>query len=355
MSRSTIARINTGALQHNLQIMRQRAPDSRVAAVVKADGYGHGLLTVAKALQQADMLAVATVEEGVQIREMGISGDVLVLEGFHDQEDISAVQQHKLLPVMHADHQLKLLKDNAELSFKQVWLKLETGMNRLGFQAHRAAELHQWLQHGYTDQVVLMTHLANAELPHPSNAQQVEVFDQAVAGLPGPHSISNSAAAWGLPETRRDWIRPGIILYGISPFTDKTGTELGLKPAMHLCSEIIAIHDCKAGDSLGYGSRYQCSKDTRIAVVAIGYGDGYPRHIKDGAPVWVAGQQAKLAGIPSMDMLTVELPDDSTADIGDEVELWGEHIPVEQIAAFANTVAYELVCQITGRVKKDVV
>ncbi len=355
MSRSTIARINTHALQQNLQVMGRRAPDSRVAAVVKADGYGHGLVTVAKALQNADMLAVATVDEALQLRETGIETEVLVLEGFHDQDELLAVQQQQLVPVVHAEHQLAVLRDNPEVQLKQAWLKLETGMHRLGFIAGQASKLYQRLQTCCTQPVVLMTHLANAEQENASNDNQLKAFDQAIVGLSAEHSIANSAAAWKLPETRRDWIRPGIMLYGISPFADQTGTEMGFKPAMHLCSEIIAIHDCKAGDSIGYGSRYQCRQDTRIAVVAIGYGDGYPRHVRDGAPVWVAGQQAKLAGMPSMDMLTVELPADSWATIGDQVELWGEHIAVEEIAAYANTVAYELVCQITARVKKEVI
>ncbi len=355
MSRSTIARINPRALQHNLRMLRQRAPQARVVAVIKADGYGHGLLTAAKALHGADMLAVATVEEGLNLRHSGIAAPILVLEGFHNQDELAGVCREQLVPVMHAAHQLQVLDQAGEIQLEQAWLKLDTGMHRLGFPAADAANLLHKLQPRVQQPVVLMTHLANSERDCSANARQLKQFDQAVAGLMAAHSIANSAAAWSLPETRRDWIRPGIMLYGISPFTDQTGDQLGLQPVMQLSSELIAMRDCQAGDRVGYGSRFECRQAIRIGVVAIGYGDGYPRHVRDGTPVWVAGHRAQIAGIPSMDMLTIALPRDSQAKVGDPVELWGQHIAVEEVAAWSDTIAYELVCQVKSRVKFQII
>lgn len=359
MSRSTTATINTQAIQHNLQVLRQRAPDSKVAAVVKADGYGHGLLAVAKALRTgvnpADMLAVATVEEALRLRNSGFVSPLLVLEGFHSRDELRVLGQQHLTPVIHAGHQLNILRSDSAVHLEHAWFKVDSGMHRLGFDPQDVGSLYRQLQQQVHQPAVLMTHLANAELEHDGNQMQVQVFDDAVKDLAGAHSIANSAAAWALPDTRREWIRPGIMLYGISPFADRTGTGLGLKPAMCLSSELIGIRECKADDSVGYGSRYRCQQDTRIGVVAIGYGDGYPRHAIDGTPVWVAGQQAGIAGMPSMDMLTIALPEDSTANVGDAVELWGEHVAVETVAEAARTIAYELVCQVKARVHFEVI
>lgn len=354
MSRSTIAIINTQAIQHNLQVLRERAPTSKVAAVVKADGYGHGLLTVAKALneanQPADMLAVATVEEALRLRNNGIVGPVLVLEGFHSNDELVAIQKHQLTPVVYAGHQMDLLSSKLSSLLPHAWLKIDTGMHRLGFDLQDAQALYGRLQQQVQQPVVLMTHLANAESSRIDNQMQIQAFDEIASSLQAPHSIANSAAVWSLPQAQRDWVRPGIMLYGVSPFSGSIGADYKLKPAMYLRSELIALRDCKAGDLVGYGSRYRCQKNTRIGVVAIGYGDGYPRHVPDGTPVWVAGQQSSIAGMPSMDMLTIALPEDSQANIGDEVELWGKHIAVETVAAAAGTIAYELVCQVQARV-----
>lgn len=360
MSRSTTARIDTNAIRHNLRVLRQRASGSKVAAVIKADGYGHGLLVVAEALavdsaSGADMLAVATVEEALRLRQSGLDCPVLVLEGFHDAQELQIVHSQQLTPVIHAAHQLAILTDNRSTRLEHAWLKLNTGMHRLGFAPEYASGLHQQLQQHVHHPLVLMTHLANAELEQPGNQAQLDAFDQAVERLPGEHSIANSAATWSLPNSRRQWIRPGIMLYGISPFADQSGKDLGLKPAMRLTSELIGLRDCKTGDSVGYGSRYRCTRNTRIGIVAIGYGDGYPRHASDGTPVWVASRRAIVAGMPSMDMLTIALPEDSPAKIGDTVELWGEHIAVEEVAEAAGTIAYELVCQVKSRVHFEVV
>lgn len=353
MSRSTIAYINSQALQHNLQVVRQRAPLSQIAAVIKADGYGHGLLAVANALQSADILAVATVDEAMRLRHIDIDNDILVLEGFNSSKGLSLLQQHNIIPVVHAKHQLSLLSDGKRL--KAAWLKLNTGMHRLGFPANEAVKYHTQLQAHVDTPLVLMTHLANAEQENISNAQQVTCFDASINELSGLHSIANSAATWSLPETRRDWVRPGILLYGISPFPQQIGSELGLQPAMQLYSELIAMHDCKQGDAIGYGSRYICKKDTKIGVVAIGYGDGYPRHARDGTPVWVAGQRAEVVGWPSMDMLNIALPLGSKAKVGDKVEIWGKNIAVEEVAKYTDTIPYELVCQVKSRVKFEVI
>ncbi len=351
---STTAIIDTQAIQHNLQVLRERVPTSKIAAVVKADGYGHGLLTVANALttasQPADMLAVSTVEEALRLRNNGVVGPVLVLEGFHSNDELVAIQKQHLTPVVYAGHQMDLLNSKTSSLLQHAWLKIDTGMHRLGFAPQDAQGLYHRLQQRVQQPVVLMTHLANAESPRIDNEIQIQAFDQIASSLQAPHSIANSAATWCLPQARRDWVRPGIMLYGVSPFSGSIGSDHQLKPAMYLRSKLIALRDCKPGDLIGYGSRYRCQKNTRIGVVAIGYGDGYPRHVPDGTPVWVAGQQCGIAGMPSMDMLTIALPEDSNANIGDEVELWGRHIAVETIAAAAGTIAYELVCQVQARV-----
>lgn len=347
--RNCQALIDTAALQHNFRLLQQRAGAAKLVAVIKADGYGHGLHTVAQSLSDAAMLAVATMDEAWQLRQAGNSQPLLVLQGFKNAQELQQISAQRLVPVVHASHQVSLLR-NSGLRLPQIWLKLQTGMHRLGLAADDFQAAQKTLS-AQLDDMVLMTHFACAE-DHASAATdaQIQRFDAVCAGLPGKHSLANSAALWERPATRRGWVRPGIMLYGVSPSADCSGSDLGLRPVMRLHSELIAIQQCRRGDRVGYGLRYQCRRDTRIGIVAIGYGDGYPRHAEDGTPVMVDGEPATLAGVPSMDMLTVDLGPDSTAQVGAPVELWGGDIAVETVARHAGTIPYELLCQLTSRV-----
>lgn len=351
--RSCRALIDTAALQHNFRLLRARAGAAKLVAVIKADAYGHGMHTLARTLTEADMLAVATIDEGLQLRQAGCRLPLLVLQGFKSAQELQQIGSQQLIPVVHASHQVELLRQSG-MRLPQIWLKLQTGMHRLGLAAEAFSAAHAGLGQ-QTDEMVLMTHFACAEESGSSvtNAQ-IECFDAICADLAGSHSLANSAAMWSLPETRRDWVRPGIMLYGVSPFPQHSGVQLGLRPVMQLHSELIAIQHCRRGDRVGYGQRFVCARDTRIGVVAIGYGDGYPRHAADGTPVLVDGALATLAGMPSMDMLTVDLGPDSKAQVGAEVELWGDGVAVETVARHAGTIPYELLCQLTARVSISV-
>ncbi len=353
MTPAAYAVIDVTAVRHNLAVIRQQAPAANIMAVIKANGYGHGALRVARALHDADGFAVARVDEGVRLRNAGIGGRIAVLEGFTCAEELEQLLQHRLETVVHCPVQLEILAltpGNGELS---VWLKLDTGMNRLGFRPDELAAAHR---HLLACTVVkkplhLMTHLASADDPYdPMTEQQIRLFQTTVAGFLGACSIANSAAIFAWPQALAEWVRPGISLYGISPFSDKTGAELGLRPVMGLYSRLIAVKSLKPGDTVGYGGHWRCQTATRMGVVAIGYGDGYPRQARSGTPVLVNGIRVPLIGRVSMDMVTVDLSAQPYAKPGDPVTLWGDGLAVEEIARYADTIPYTLVCGITQRV-----
>ena len=353
MARNTIARIDVAALRHNLRQVRKAAPGSRVMAVVKADAYGHRLDLCLPALAEADMLAVATLEEARAIRRLGSGLPILLLEGFTHASDLPVIAELGLELAIHHQHQIEALKRFNRPMAGRIWLKIDSGMHRLGISAEHAVESHRALQRlPGIDQVNLMTHFALAESPEdPLTHRQLEIFQQATTSLDGERCIANSAAALLDPQTHQDWIRAGISLYGISPLADRTGAELGLKPVMTLQAELIAINQVAAGETIGYGGRYRAPTSMLVGVVGAGYGDGYPRSAADGTPVLVDGCRCVVAGTVSMDMITIDLESCPGARIGDPVELWGAGIPVEQVAHHAGTIAYELVCRITRRVR----
>ena len=350
------ARIDLAALRHNLAFARRHAPDAKLLAVIKADAYGHGLLPVARALADADALAVARLEEALRLREAGIRKDIVLLEGVNGAGELRQAQQHGLQPVVHRPDQIQMLQQ-AGGEAVSVWLKIDTGMHRLGFAPAAAAEAHRQLAAcaAVRGTPRLMTHLACAdERDNEVTRQQCRRFDAAVAGLAGEQSIANSAGLLGWPDTRRDWVRPGIMLYGASPFAD--GSAADLRPVMSLETALIALRDCRRGEPVGYGGRWRCPEDMRIGVAAIGYGDGYPRHAPDGTPVRVNGKPAAIAGRVSMDMIALDLRACPGARVGDPVLLWGrgetgERLPVETIAARAGTLSYELFCRLTPRLR----
>lgn len=353
MARNTCAGIDLAAIEHNLRQVRARADGARVMAVVKADAYGHGLDRCLPALIDADLLAVATMDEARAIRARQPRMPVLLLEGIVAAQELTEVRQLGLEMVVHHPVQLDWIERDPRGLGPRIWLKLDSGMHRLGFPPLQAAALYARLS-ALPDvhEVVLMTHFACADAPdHPLTRRQLDTFDASVRGLRGAHCLANSAALLNFPEARRDWVRAGLLLYGVSPLPGRTGPELGFEPAMTLETRLIAVNDVPAGESIGYGARYSSREDLRIGVAAIGYGDGYPRNMPDGTPVLVNGREQPLAGRVSMDMITIDLDGQPDARVGDPVVLWGRGLPVERIAEAAGTIPYELLCRVTRRVR----
>ena len=353
MSRPTYAIIDTQAFVANYRYAKSLAPGSQALAVVKANAYGHGAVTLARALSgQADAFGVACSEEAMELRESGIDDPILLLEGAFDPEEITLADRENLMLVVHAPHQLDwALKAKPNRPLK-VWLKIDTGMHRLGFAPQEAHRIFQRVKTSpHIGEVVLMSHFARAdETDSDATTTQLETFHEASKNLAAPFSLANSAATLAWPQTHAQWIRPGIMLYGSSPLTDNRIDTSALIPVMRLESELIAIRDLAAGESVGYGGRFTCDKPTRVGVVAAGYGDGYPRHAPDGTPVAVNGQRTRLIGRISMDMLTVDLSDQPNAAIGDTVQLWGDTISASEVARPSETLSYELFTGVTRRV-----
>jgi len=353
VARNTLAQIDRSALEHNLAVIEGLAPKARIMAIVKADAYGHRLDLCLPALERVDLLAVATIEEARAIRRLNCNSPIVLLEGILHAEDMAVVEELGLELVVHQEQQIQLLEAHGRSPRPRIWLKINSGMNRLGVPTDRAQVCHERLSAltGVT-RVNLMTHFAQADRPDALiTARQLERFETSVADLAGERCLANSAAALNYPSSQADWIRAGILLYGISPLTGQTGRDLGLRPVMTLKSELMAINRVRAGERIGYGGRYRAERDMAVGVAAIGYGDGYPRSIEDGTPVLVAGQRCALAGRVSMDMITIDLSGHETAALGDEVVLWGGALPIEEVARRAGTIPYELVCRITRRVR----
>ena len=353
MARNTLARIDVEAVAHNLTRIKALAPHSRVMAVVKADAYGHRLDLCLPALAEADMLAVATLEEARAIRRLGCGLPVILLEGLIHDGDLSVAADLALELTIHHPAQVEALARFGRSPTPRLWLKLDSGMHRLGMDAASAREAHRLLLAlPGTEQVNLVTHFASADDDDPTVTRgQIERFLEAIQGLSGELCMANSAAILAYPEAQADWVRAGIMLYGISPCLERTGESLGLKPVMTLTTELIAINHVPAGERIGYGGRFVAPEPMRIGVAGIGYGDGYPRSLIDGTPVRVGDRDCSLVGRVSMDMITIDLANAPAARIGDRVVLWGRGLPVEQVARCADTIAYELVCRITRRVR----
>jgi alanine racemase len=324
-------------------------------AVIKANAYGHGLLRVAQALNNlVEGFAVARVQEGVRLRKAGFQQRIVVLEGFTACEELQNLLNFNLEASLHSPHQLDILNGQIESKQLGVWVKIDTGMNRLGFKAHEVNHVFEQLTacNGVKKPLNFMTHFANADDQNdPKTLQQIELFNQLTTNFEGEKSMANSAGILAWQDSLTDWVRAGIMLYGISPFADSTGKQLGLQPLMSLHSRLIAVRDISAGETVGYSGTWTSSHATKLGVVAIGYGDGYPRHAQNGTPVLINGERVSLVGRVSMDMITVDLGLNSTAKAGDDVILWGEDLPIEEIALCSNTIPYTLVCGITPRVE----
>ncbi len=348
------ATVDLSAIRHNLSRVRALAPQSKVMAAIKADGYGHGAVPVAQALADAgvDAFAVACLEEAMTLRAAGISTRIALLEGVLSRDEAIEAAALGLEIVIHDRWQLDLLASLPPDSPLAVWFKLDSGMHRLGFPLAEAQSLNEALHaHPNWQLQGWITHLACADdLASPMTQAQITAFEAAMDGIPGARSIANSAGLTAWPQARVDWVRPGLMLYGASPMPGQTGADLGLKPAMEVASRLIAVHPIAAGETVGYGATFTCPETMQVGVVAVGYADGVHRILPTGAPVLIHGVRVPIIGRVSMDMITVDLRRLPQAAVGDPVTLWGAGLPVEEVATWAGTLAYELFCGLTNRV-----
>jgi len=341
-------RIDSAALRHNLGAAKRRAPHSRIWAVVKANAYGHGLARAAAALAGADGLALIELEGALELRRAGERRPILLLQGFFSPQELEPIAAHGLAVVVHEVEQIAIL-EKARLPKKiAVYAKLNTGMNRLGFSEPDLPGALERLR-SCAEGITLMTHFADADGKR-GVRWQLERFEAMSTGAKFPRSLANSAATLRFPETHADWVRPGIMLYGCSPFPDESAEKLELRPAMTLSSELIAVRKLGAGDSVGYGCTFTASEPMRVGVIACGYADGYPRHAPTGTPVLVCGRRTRTLGRVAMDMLFADLTGIPEAAVGSPVTLWGEGLSADEVAASAGTVSYELLCALSPRV-----
>jgi alanine racemase len=363
MPRPLIAHIDRTALTHNLEVVQQLTRGARTWAVIKADAYGHGILAAMQAFANADGLALIEIENAIRLRDLGWKKPILLLEGCYSALDWHAAAEHRLTCVIHCDEQLSEFEATPLSRKLDVYLKFNTGMNRLGFRIDRARDVATRItMHAGTGDITLMTHFARAD-ERDGHLEALKLFNDGTQGLPFARSLANSAACFDFDRvssdatTSNDSVRPGIMLYGATPFTHatKSAASLKLKPAMTLSTEIIGVQSLKPGEAVGYGGTYVATKNERVAVIAAGYADGYPRHAATGTPILVAGQRTRLVGRVSMDKITVDVTDIPLARVGTPVELWGAQLPVDEVANAAGTIGYELLTAVTARVPRRVV
>lgn len=349
--------IEPSALAHNIRQVKRFAPGKKIIAMVKANAYGCGIRAVIPVLEgQVDAFGVACLEEAMAIRVLGSQTQCILFQGVFSPDEWTVVAANHFACVVHNPHQVEWLLNTPLSNPVKIWIKVNTGMHRLGFNSSELQDLMNALHScPWVDKDInLMTHLASAdEQNRPENAQQIALFEEIAAPDFSQCSIANSATLISFPQAQADFVRPGIMLYGVSPFADRTGIELGLIPVMRFMSAISTIHHLPPLAQVGYGGSWKSEKPSVIGIVAAGYGDGYPRHISNNTPVWVAGREAVIVGRVSMDMMAIDITDHPEVTVGDAVELWGTHVLVERIAQSAGTIGYELLCQISERVRRD--
>lgn len=353
MSRPAQITIDLAALRHNYHQVKAHAPHSRVIAMVKSNGYGHGITCVSQALPFADAFGVACIEEGLLLREANVKNPIVLMEGLFEISELELAVKHDFTLVVHHISQVEMLEKYKNTRPFSIWLKIDTGMHRLGFQPEEAVLAYARLMQCDTVKkpIGLMTHFAEADsLERAQTLKQIELFEKTTANLVGPKSLSNSAGIIAWPSAHADWVRPGIMLYGVSPFIGHRGVEHHLQPVMSLGSKLIAIHRVSKGERIGYGGTWETPEDMLIGIVGIGYGDGYPWRARNGIPVLVNGRPCPLVGRVAMDMLAVDLRTQPEVKVADPVLLWGPGLPVEVIAEQSGTSAYELLTRITQRV-----
>ncbi len=354
IEQGTTALIRRAAFSHNLQFAKQQAPNTKIMAIIKANGYGHGLIRAATALSAADAFGVARLKEAEVLRAKAITQPIVLLEGVQDGQQLKQAQALNCELVLYTEEQIRLLQQVPLDTSLPVWIKIETGMHRLGILPTELSAIAATLRalDWVAPEIKLMSHYSSADdSDHSVTQQQLDTFLSFTDAIAGEKSIANSAAVLRHQASHLDWIRPGIMLYGVSPFMDKTGIELGLEPVMDLVSTVIAVNVVKPGERVGYSGTWTAARESQIAVISAGYGDGYPRHVAEGTPVMIHGRRYPLVGRVSMDMICVDVTDaQDSIHIGDPVLLWGRDLPVEEIAQAANTIAYELICRVAARV-----
>lgn len=353
-----IATIDLAALKHNLKHLKQLASNSKVMSVIKANGYGHGAVEIARALEQSDAFAVARLSEAIQLRQAGIDKAIVLLEGIHSVEQLQQAAEYRLSPVFHHWSQINFLQHaQTVMPLQFCWLMIETGMHRLGISLDDSQQAYEELSNSalIEGDIGLMSHFANSDsIGDVRNQQQLQQILQVKSLYSTQLSMANSAAILSIEESHFDWVRPGLMLYGISPFEDKSASDLGFKPAMKFRAKIVSINDVHPSEQVGYGGDWQASEISKIGTVDVGYGDGYSRHLSNKGYVSIKGQKVSVVGRVSMDMICVDLSEMGDVDVGQEVILWGdEAVSVETVAALANTIPYELVCQLNGRVERQ--
>ena len=360
MSRPTEILIDRAALLSNCALAKSLSPENNLMAVVKADAYGHGVNAIAQTLEHhVDMFAVSCVEEAMELRKAGIGKPVLLLEGCFSADELVLICEQNMQLVVHNEQQVKMLESYPLSSPVTLWLKIDTGMHRLGIAEQDAEACFKRLKKiPQVKNIVLTTHLASADCLDGSYTEmQLQRFFRTIDGWGAKcqKSIANSAALLHWSESRSDWNRPGIMLYGINPFEQNVGQTSSLIPVMSFKSQVIAVRKIDKGESVGYGNTWTAQRPSVIATVAVGYGDGYPRTAKSGTPVLVKGQRAELAGRVSMDMISLDVTDITDVQIGDEVELWGQHLHASEVAKWSQTIGYELVTRMPKRTKRRIV
>lgn len=356
MSRPTFIHIDASALKHNLQRVRSLAPSQSVIAMIKANGYGHGLIKAAHGLNSSEAFGVASLDEGIVLRDAGITQPIVLIEGLFSAKEIAIAAYYQFTLVIHHLLHLEMLEQTDQQHVFPVWIKINTGMHRLGIHVEEVPSFYKRLEAlpNVKKPLGLMTHFAEADLLDSHlTTHQIKLFQQTVAPFEGPKSLANSAGIVAWPEAHGDFVRPGLILYGVSPFPGQIGDDLGLAPVMTVWTRLIAINEVKKGGRVGYGGTFTATDNLRIGIAAMGYGDGYPQCAKNGTPVLVSGVQCELVGKVSMDMLTINLQNAPSAKVGDPVILWGKGLPIERIVPYCSTSAYELLTRMRPRQKTE--
>lgn len=355
MSRAATAVLSTENLLHNVQVIRAKTNPAKMIAMVKANAYGHGIRSVARKLENyIDMFGVASIDEGIILREIGIKTPILLAEGIFEKNELLIACAENFHIVFHNAEQLKWLDESALPQPINAWIKINTGMCRLGFSIAKAEIAYKQLSSNAQVKsiVPIMSHLACSDMPdHPLNAMQISCFEMFAAVVKSEYSLCASAGIINFPNHYYHYVRPGLSLYGISPINGTTGADFFLKPVMTLQSKIIAINDLTRGDCIGYGARYCCAENSRIGIVALGYGDGYPVSARDGTPVLVNGSFCPLVGRVSMDMLAIDITSCPTVKVGDTVTLWGEGLPIEKVAEHTSAITWQMITAVQNRVK----
>lgn len=354
MSRTAVAILSRENLLHNISVIKSRAKNSKIIAMVKANAYGHGIRSVGIRLDcHADMLGVASIDEAIALRNAGVKADILLAQGIFEQEELNIASEYGFHVVFHNHHHIDWFLSSDISNPIHIWIKVNTGMGRLGFRPEEAKIYYDKFNAStLAKSIKIMSHFACAdEKDHPLNAQQIAVFEELVRYTNTEYSFCNSAGILNFPEYHYDYVRPGIAIYGISPIDGISASDIGLKPVMTVKSNIMSVQNYNKGDSIGYGARYICEENMPVGIIAFGYGDGYPIGARNGAPILVNGIECKLIGRPSMDMIAVDLRNAPETNIGDPVILFGEGLPVEKLVTFTPNITYDIITGIQNRVR----